>query len=175
MDRMAVNCGVWSASSFTTSPVGQAPIIHLGPLLTSHTDFPFDSEDEKQSVISFSSNNKAQRKAVFDMPRLLERLAPYKCGFLKQLAPPPPPRQRIFTMQELGRHIYPEVGMYCAIDGDVYDIGRKYLYYCCYALTSITRIVDMANRLPSLSPRRRKAPRDVCRPRRHQRVLRFSP
>jgi hypothetical protein len=29
-------------------------------------------------------------------------------------------------MRELGRHIYPEVGMYCAIDGDVYDIGRKY-------------------------------------------------
>jgi hypothetical protein len=64
--------------------------------------------------------------AVFDMARLVERLAPYRCGFLRQNAPPALPRQRIFTMRELARHIYPEVGMYCAIDGDVYDIGRKY-------------------------------------------------
>jgi hypothetical protein len=133
MGRMAVNCGVSLASSFTTSLVGQAPISHLRPILTSRTDFPFDSEDEKQAVIALSSNNKPQNKAVFDMPRLLERLAPYKCGFLKQMAPPPPPRQRIFTMRELGRHIYPEVGMYCAIDGDVYDIGRKYLHYFHYS------------------------------------------
>ncbi|KAK4233559.1 hypothetical protein C8A03DRAFT_19390 [Achaetomium macrosporum] len=32
--------------------------------------------------------------------------------------------ERRFTRAELKRHIYPEIGMYCEIDGGVYDLGR---------------------------------------------------
>lgn len=125
MDRTAVTCGVWLASSFTTSLVRLAPI-YSGLILTSYADFLFHSDDEKRAVISLSNKTKAQQKVLdFDMPSLLGRLDPYKCGFLRQAAAPTPSGQRVFTMRELGRHIYPEVGMYCAIDGDVYDIGRK--------------------------------------------------
>ncbi|KAK3899445.1 hypothetical protein C8A05DRAFT_18124 [Staphylotrichum tortipilum] len=35
-----------------------------------------------------------------------------------------PPKQRAFTMREVGRYIYPQTGMYCVIDGEVYDLGR---------------------------------------------------
>ncbi len=59
-----------------------------------------------------------------DTDVILQRLAPYKCGFLRQAASGAP-TQRTFTFQELERHIYPQIGMYCAIDGDVYDLGRK--------------------------------------------------
>ena len=57
---------------------------------------------------------------------ILKRLAPFKCGFLRQAAGGAP-TQRAFTFRELGRYIYPEIGMYCAINGGVYDLGRTNL------------------------------------------------
>lgn len=64
------------------------------------------------------------------MRSLLARLGPNKCGYLKQ-APVSTSslKPRLFTQYELGRHLYPPMGMYCAIDGDLYDLGRKICRY----------------------------------------------
>lgn len=90
-------------------------------------DFPFRSEDEKEALIAFTTKNVPQGKALegLDVPSLVRRLAPFKCGFLRQAPPSAPLPQRTFTLRELGRYIFPEIGMYAAIDGTVYDIGRK--------------------------------------------------
>ncbi|KAK4134465.1 cytochrome b5, partial [Trichocladium antarcticum] len=60
------------------------------------------------------------------MKRLLRQLGPYKCGFLRQARATAPQQQRVFTMRELGRHVFPEIGLYCAVDGVVYDLTRYY-------------------------------------------------
>lgn len=99
----------------------------LNPATNCRLDFPFNSEAEKEALIALVSN-KASGDAlnVLDANNLVTRLGPYKCGFLRQMAGAPPSRRRTFTLSELGRHIYPQIGMYCAIDGDVFDLGREF-------------------------------------------------
>lgn len=95
--------------------------------LTDSSDFTFKTGAEKQSFVAFTSSDKMRENVLddVDMPDLLRRLAPFRCGYLKQSAPVPPTRQRTFTLPDLGRYIYPEIGMYCSIDGEVYDLGRR--------------------------------------------------
>jgi hypothetical protein len=127
MAKTAVTCGVSSDSSSTTSPVGPAYLSLRRTSLTFKIDFPFHSDKEKQALIALTTGDEPQGEALdaLNMPDLFKRLAPYICGFVRQAAPPAPARERIFTRTELKRCIYPEIGMYCEIDGDVYDLGRK--------------------------------------------------
>jgi hypothetical protein len=125
---MGASCGASSAASFTTSPVSQ-PLTFKATFLTGDLEFSFDSEEEKQALLGLMRGNNFQAKDLdeVDMPVFLSRLAPYRCGYLRQEAPATPRRQRTFTLRELGRYIFPEIGMYCAIDGEVYDLGRKHI------------------------------------------------
>jgi hypothetical protein len=102
-----------------------APIPHADSAID-NTDFHFRSEAEKGALIALATGKKSPAAALegLDVANLLGRLAPHKCGYLRQAAGLPP-GERPFTLRELGRHIYPEVGMYCAVDGAVLDLGRE--------------------------------------------------
>jgi predicted heme/steroid binding protein len=95
--------------------------------LTDSTDFECRSNMEKNALVGLATGKKTAAAALdgLDVPELLGSLAPYKCGCLRQSAGLPP-GERPFTLRELGRHIYPEVGMYCAVDGAVLDLGREF-------------------------------------------------
>ncbi|KAK4125723.1 hypothetical protein N657DRAFT_275459 [Parathielavia appendiculata] len=107
-DRMAANCGVSLGALSTTSPTSISAR-RLNGMPSSR----------------WLPGKKPQAEALdaADVPNLLRRLALYKCGFLKQAAGLPP-GDRPFTLRELGRYIYPEIGMYCAVGGVVLDLGR---------------------------------------------------
>ncbi|KAH6856166.1 hypothetical protein B0I37DRAFT_366715 [Chaetomium sp. MPI-CAGE-AT-0009] len=98
----------------------------IGNVVYDITDFPFSSEDEQEALIALASGEKTAGDALagLNVNNLVTRLGPYKCGFLRPTASAPSPGRRQFTLRELGRHIYPQIGMYCALDGDVYDLGR---------------------------------------------------
>ena len=86
-------------------------------------DFPFPTPGDLEDV-ALKEKTLEEALGTDDTDVILQRLVPYKCGFLRQAASGAP-TQRTFTLRELERHIYPQIGMYCAIDGDVYDLGRK--------------------------------------------------
>ncbi|KAK3307400.1 uncharacterized protein B0T15DRAFT_177191 [Chaetomium strumarium] len=98
----------------------------IGQFIYDITYFPFHSDKEKQALIALTAGEEPQAEVLdaLNMPGLFKRLAPYICGFVRQSAPSAPARERIFTRAELKRYIYPEIGMYCEIDGHVYDLGR---------------------------------------------------
>ena len=108
---------------------GEFTPIYARTLLTDLTAFPYDSAAEKEALIALATKKRSQGKALegLDVSDLLARLAPYKCGYIRQAPGAAPSRHRTFTLRELGRYIYPQIGMYCAIGGDVYDLGRKYM------------------------------------------------
>ncbi len=120
-DWTAALCGMSSGILFTTSPVGLSPY-SVGATADFIPDFPFPTLGDLEDVTS-KEKTLEEALATDDPAVILERLAPYKCGFLRQAACGAP-TQRPFTLRELGRYIFPNIGMYCAIDGDVYDLGR---------------------------------------------------
>lgn len=102
-------------------------------------------------MIALTTKNVPQGLALdgVDVPNLLRRLGPYKCGFLRQPAPTAPLQQRTFTMTELGRHIYPEIGLYTAIDGGVYDLKRKPSALTLYHVSLLTVKQSISTRTPA--------------------------
>ncbi|KAK3294383.1 uncharacterized protein B0H64DRAFT_400579 [Chaetomium fimeti] len=98
----------------------------IGNVVYDITGFPFSSGKEEEALIDLAFGKKTAGDALddLDVNDLVTRLGPYKCGFLRPTTGVPPSGRREFTLRELGRHIYPQIGMYCALDGDVYDLGR---------------------------------------------------
>ncbi len=125
--RMVAACGVRSVISFTTSPVSFPSTLSNCATLTPSSDFPFSSPAEKDALRSIPLKQRPAGEALRDLdtPNLLIRLVPYRCGYLKHAGAGVPLKERAFTMREVGRYIYPQTGMYCVIDGEVYDLGRK--------------------------------------------------
>ncbi|KAL2164868.1 hypothetical protein VTH06DRAFT_164 [Thermothelomyces fergusii] len=107
---------------------GRALWCVIGHFVYDITAFPFRSEAEKEALLALARGGKSPTEALNgqDVADLLSRLSPYKCGFLRQTTPATITSStlRTFTLRELGKHIYPQIGMYCAIDGYVYDLGR---------------------------------------------------
>ncbi|KAK4044120.1 hypothetical protein C8A01DRAFT_31721 [Parachaetomium inaequale] len=98
----------------------------VGDLVYNITAFRYESDAEKEALVALATKKRSPSKALegLDVSDLLSRLAPYKCGYLRQATGAAPSRHRTFTLRELGRYIHPQIGMYCAIGGDVYDLGR---------------------------------------------------
>ena len=61
-----------------------------------------------------------------EFPGIIRSLAPYRMGFIHDRPSQRVRRQREFTLTSLSRHVFREMGMYCAIDNNVYDLSRKY-------------------------------------------------
>ncbi|KAK4096089.1 hypothetical protein N658DRAFT_459306 [Parathielavia hyrcaniae] len=97
----------------------------IGNIVYDITNFRFHSEAERKALTAVATGQKTAAEGLhaFDIPALLRRLAVYKCGYLKQAAGLEP-GERTFTLRELGRYIYPEVGMYCAVNNVILDLGR---------------------------------------------------
>jgi hypothetical protein len=115
--------------SFIYNITGELTPISARAPLTGLTAFRYDSDAEKEALVALAARKRSANKAFLglDVSDLLNRLEPYKCGYLRQAPGPAPSRHRTFTLRELGRYIYPQIGMYCAIGGDVYDLGRKFI------------------------------------------------
>jgi predicted heme/steroid binding protein len=97
------------------------------PVSNSRLAFPFSSEAEEEALIAIAFGKRTGAVALdgLDTDNLVTRLGPYKCGFLRSTTSAIRSGRRTFTLRELGKHIYPQTGMYCALDGDVFDVGRE--------------------------------------------------
>jgi predicted heme/steroid binding protein len=132
------------------------------PVSNSRLDFPFSSEAEEEALIAIASGKRVAADALegLDTDNLLTRLGPYKCRFLRSTAGVIRFGRRTFTLREIGRHIYPQTGMYCALDGDVFDVGRE----SGVALRSLAKhsLTDIS-RLSPFAPRRCPNPSRIRR------------
>jgi hypothetical protein len=106
--------------------------------------FNYHGSDEVQlAIIDLGERfwKKGPLKSSDVSPELMRLLEPYLCGvWLRSrvaqnfpegipLQPEPPVKvttERIFTQRDVERHIYPEVGMYCILGDEVWDLGRKF-------------------------------------------------
>lgn len=106
--------------------------------------FNYHGSDEVQlAIIDLGDRfwKKGPLKSKDVSPELMRLLEPYLCGvWLKSsaadnipegfpLQPQAPVKESadlIFTQRDVERHIYPEVGMYCILGDEVWDLGRKF-------------------------------------------------
>ena len=61
------------------------------------------------------------------LPRLIERLRPFKCGMLREtVTNVRESADQPYTMSEVGWHEYFSTRMYTVINGDVYDMTGEW-------------------------------------------------
>ena len=94
-------------------------------------DFDFNDEEEKQllsSAVSSHGGNLAvvaSKRDIFTGD-LLQRLEPYRCAMVLHNPQPKLRYHRALDNSIIMQHVYPEIGMYTIINGNVYemDAGR---------------------------------------------------
>ncbi|KAK4460909.1 hypothetical protein QBC42DRAFT_298198 [Cladorrhinum samala] len=84
------------------------------------------SDQQRMKVLDVSNGIVPLETALAidpEFPGIIRSLAPYRMGFIHDRPSQRVRRQREFTLTSLSRHVFREMGMYCAIDNNVYDLS----------------------------------------------------